>query len=194
MKNKGALKTRRRQARCLAFGMLASRRAPAGRLNFLSPPHDQCRRAVALNAGNPALLGTSGSGSGDPCMLVQLFRGELFVRRGRAGEARFDALQTLAPENLQAQIQRNRWYMEAIERAKRGDIVGAVDALATMVSFHGAGGDIDAAMLATCRDLVRRVRVGVVSADVASEAFHTVVLFSPSEIFIQNQPSQVNVF
>lgn len=137
-------------------------------------------RAVALNAGDTALLGTSVIG--DPYVLVQLFSGELFVRPWSSAEARFDALQTPTPKNLQPQIWRNHWFTEASERARRGDIVGAVDAFATMVSFHG-GGDLnasDAAMLATCRDLVRRVRAGAVSASVASGAFSYGCIIQPT--------------
>jgi hypothetical protein len=138
-------------------------------------------RAVALNAGDAALLGTSAVG--DPYVLVQFFSGERFVRPGRAAEARFDALQTPTPEDFQARIRRNHWFEEASELARRGDIVGAVDAFATMVSFHGGGGDIDAndaAMLATCRDLVRRVRAGAVSAGIASGTFSNGCVLQPT--------------
>jgi hypothetical protein len=158
--------------------------AQGATLRFAVDPANQPavdERAVALKAGDAALLGTSSIG--DPYVLVQLFSGERFVRLGRAAEARFDARQTPTPEDLEAQIRRNHWFEEASERARRGDIVGAVDAFATMVAFHGGGGDIDAsdaAMLATCRDLVRRVRAGAVSAGVASGAFSYGCVIQPS--------------
>jgi len=129
-------------------------------------------RAVALRAGDSALLGTSDIG--DSYVLVRFFGDEFFVRPGAAAEGRFDAMQTPTPEDLEARIRRNLWFAEASERAGRGDFVGAVDDFATMVSFHGGGADIDASdatMLATCRDLVRRVRAGTVSAGAASAAF-----------------------
>ncbi len=140
------------------------------------------QRGVALGAGDAAFLGTSAIG--DPDVIVQLFSGQRFVHPGHAAEARFDALQTPTPQDLQAVIRRNHWFEEAIERARRGDIVAATDAFATMISFHGGGGDIDAsdaATLATCRDLVRRVRAGAVSASVASGAFSSGCVLQPSQ-------------
>lgn len=138
-------------------------------------------RAGTLHAGEAALLGASDIG--DPYVLVQLFTGELFVRPGAAAEARFDALQTPTPDDLQAQIRRNHWFAEASVRAERGDIAGAVDAFATMVSFHGGGSDIDAndaAMLATCRDLVKRVRARALSSGDASAAFSNGCVIPPA--------------
>jgi hypothetical protein len=128
--------------------------------------------AVAFKSGDEVLVGSSDIG--DPQVLVQFFSGERFVRPEGGAEARFDARETPTPDYLQAQMRRNAWFDEANHRASRGDFVGAVDAFATMVSFHGGGDDIDAhdaAMLATCRNLVKRVRLGAVSAAVASGSF-----------------------
>jgi hypothetical protein len=144
-------------------------------LRFAVDPGNQPavdERAVAFKVGDAAFLGTSDIG--DPYVLVQFFSDERYVRPGDTAEARYDARQTPTPASLQAEIQRNHWFEEAYHRADRGDFVGAVDAFATMVSFHGADSDInasEAAMLAACRDLVRRVRAGAVSAAVASSAF-----------------------
>jgi len=137
--------------------------------------------AVTLNAGEAALLGTSDIG--DPYLLVQYFADELFVRPGLAAEARFDALQTPTPEEVQAGLRRNHWFTEASARAQRGDIAGAVEAFATMVSFHGGGTDIDAndaAMLATCRALVKRVRAHAISSSEASAAFSNGCVIPPA--------------
>lgn len=138
--------------------------------------------AVALKSGEPASLGTSDIG--DPNVVVRLFTGQRFVRPGDAAESRSDARQTPTPQNIEASIRRNHWFREADDRAERGDIVGAVDAFATMVSLRGGGADIDAgdaAMLATCRDLVRRVRAGSVSAKTASAAFPSGCIVRPAQ-------------
>jgi hypothetical protein len=61
--------------------------------------------AVVLHAGDEALLGARATG--DPYPLVQLFRGERFIRPGRAAEARLEALQTPMPEGLEARMRRS---------------------------------------------------------------------------------------
>jgi hypothetical protein len=140
-------------------------------------------RRVTLRAGETAFL--EPSDISDPELPVQLFSDEPYVRPGPAAEARFEALQTPTPDDLQARIRRNNWFMEADARAKRGDIAGAVDAFATMVSFHGGGVDIDASdatMLAKCRDLVKRVRAGAVSAGDARAAYFNGCVVVPRNV------------
>lgn len=166
------------------FLVVHAKDARGATLMFAVDPGNQPavdERAVALNAGDAAFLGTSDIG--DPYVLAQLFSGELYVRPGSAAEARFDARQTPTPETLQARIRRNHWFDEANQRAKRGDFIGAVDAFATMASFHGGGGDIDASdaeTLANCRELARRLRAGAVSAGVASNAFSYGCVLEPA--------------
>jgi hypothetical protein len=129
-------------------------------------------RTVTFHPGEIALAGTSDIGDAD--VIVQYFTGQLFIRPGAAAEARFEALQTPTPDNVQAGLRRNHWFDEASARAERGDFPGAVAAFATMVSFHGGGDEIDAndaAMLSACRNLLKRVRSGALSSGAASAAF-----------------------
>lgn len=158
-----------------SFSVVHATDARGATLAFAVDPSMQSdvdQRAFVFTAGDAALVGSSDTG--DRSVLVTLYADEPIVRPGRAAEARLETRQTPTPDDLQARFRRTHWFDEAAERARRGDIVGAVDAFATMTSFHGGDEEIDthdAAMLAACRALVRRVRAGTVTARVAGAAF-----------------------